>query len=224
MTKTSFHKSNKSSAIILFSFVVIAALIFYLTVLRPQQKYYNANHVNIHGVYLLKPIEINNFEFTDSHNNKFTKENLKGHWTMLYFGFTHCDVVCPVTMDTLNKMYLLLQNTTLKNNLPEIVLVSIDPERDTTKRLNDFVTSFNSNFIGVRSSIESTIALEKQLHIEAQTNQQGSNNFNLKHSADILLINPDAKIQAYFQYPQQPQQLAMEYQSILSKLSNIDHE
>jgi protein SCO1/2 len=225
MIKIARTKNRKLSAIILFFIVIVASLIFYFNVLRPQQKYYYAHYVKIHGTYLLEPIKIKNFLLMDAHEKKYTKENLKGHWSMIYFGFTHCDMICPTTMHALNKMYLILQKSLEKKELPQVIFITLDPERDSLKKINDFVAAFNSHFIGARGSMEVTIALKKQLHVIAtkiQTNAQTVDNYTLDHSADILLVNPNAEIQAYFTYPQQSENIAQDYQSILTKIGEVD--
>lgn len=218
MVKIAREKNRKSSIIILFCILFIGSVIFYFYILRPEQQYYYAHYVKIHGVYLLKPIEIKDFLLRDTQGKGFTKENLKGHWTMMYFGFTHCDMVCPATMGKLNKMYMILQKTIAKKDLPQVVFISIDPERDSLKKIYDYVSAFNSHFIGIKGSMESTIAIERDLHIvtSEQTNAQ-DNNYTLNHSAEILLVNPSAEIQAYFSYPQQPDYMAKDYQSILNR-------
>lgn len=193
-------------------------LIAYFIIVRPQQKYYEAHHVNINGIYLLKPITINNFELIDNHNHSFTKDNLKNHWTLLFFGFTHCSLICPVTLSALNQMYELLQKTIPNQYLPQVVFISVDPERDTIERLNQYITSFNTHFIGASTTMEKTVALEKELHITAtvvQSNDSNGTQYTINHSTAILLINPSAKIQAYFSYPPEPKQMAKDYYAII---------
>ena len=221
MVKVS-NKNNRKLSITISCFAIIISLILYLILIRPQQQYYYSHHVDIKGIYLLKPLEIQDFDLIDNHNKPFTKNNLKGHWTMLFFGFTHCGMVCPTTMDALNKMYTILQKNLRNNDMPQVVFISVDPDRDTIKALNTYVTAFNPHFIGTKTTIKSTIWLEKQFHVistKTQTKDEGNGNYTIDHSAEILLVNPDAKIQAYFSYPHQPEQLAKDYYSILAKIT-----
>lgn len=220
MIKIIHPKKRSLSIIILFFVVLTIGLVFYFNVLRPQRQYYLTHYVNIHGIYLLHPIETQDFSLIDTQRKPFTKENLKNHWTMLYFGFTHCNLVCPTTMSTLNKMYVILQKTLDKKELPQVIFITIDPENDSLKKIKDFVTAFNANFIGLKGSMEATKSIEKQLHIITTTQKDTlkSANSTLNHTTDILLINPEAKIQAYFTFPQQSTSMAEEYRSILAKI------
>lgn len=211
-------KHGKVAAIILLDVIIITALIFYFGIIRPNQQWKESHKIKIDGTYLSTATAIKNFNLTDNHNKSFTKNNLKNHWTLLFFGFTNCGMVCPTTMDALNKMYQLLQKDLSPEKMPQVVFVSVDPDRDTVERINDYIISFNPNFIGARSEIAGTIALEKQLHIVAaklQVDGQGKDQYTINHSAEILLLNPDAKIQAYFSYPHEPQQMAKDYKNIL---------
>lgn len=210
------NKNNKLVTFIVVDMIIIVALIVYFGMIRPQQQ--KTEKLSIDGTYLPVPTEIKDFQLTDNHGNNFSKKNLMGKWTMMFFGFTNCGMVCPTTMDALNKMYQLLGKDLSATQMPQIVLISVDPDRDTIERMNDYVISFNPHFIGARAEINETIALEKQLHIVAaklQVDGQGKNQYTINHSAEILLINPDAKVQAYFSYPHEPQKMANDYKLIL---------
>lgn len=208
---------GKTIFIILAVIGTILASVVYFGIIRPQQVSTYKN-VKINGVYLTTPKEIKNFHLTDNHDKPFTNQNLQGHWTMMFFGFTNCAMVCPITMAALNDMYIKLQKDLPTNQLPQIVMVSVDPDRDTVERMNDYVTSFNDHFIGTRTEIEPTVELEKQLNIAAakiQADGKGKNNYSINHSAEILLFNPEGKLQAYMSYPHEPEQMAQDYKLIL---------
>lgn len=215
------NKKNhiKLFIILFFGAMVFTAMVMYFGIVKPHQDYQRTHQIKITGTYLSTPTVINDFQLIDNHGKRFTKENLKGRWTMLFFGFTNCGMVCPTTMDALNKMYKKLQQSLPQDKLPQIVLITVDPDRDTIERLNDYVNAFNSNFVGARAEIVDTINLEKQLHIAAakmQVDGQGVNNYTINHSAEILLINPGGKIQAYLSYPHQPDEMVKDYQLVLS--------
>lgn len=197
---------NKFFIMLLLDIVIILAIIIYI-----GERYYSNNNLKIHGVFIENPREIKDFKFTDNHNHLFTKNQLKGHWSLLFFGFTTCEIVCPTTLATLNKTYKILQNNLPESLLPQVVFISIDPENDTQSRLNQFVTSFNPRFIGARADINETMLLEKQLFISTK-----KINNTINHSAEILLMNPAGRVQVYFPYPAEPAKLASDYQLILS--------
>lgn len=211
------HRKKRLRFIVLLA---ITTLLFYLIFLLPQQQYYAENHVEIDGNYFIKPIEINDFALINTQHKTFTKKDLIGKWTILYFGFMHCDKICPITMETLNQAYKILEKHVSTNDLPQVIFVSIDPERDSIHELNNFVISFNSKFLAAKGSTSATNNIKKQFYIssEKKTNGTTENSYTLDHSPEIVLVNPEAKIQAYFSYPQNYQKLAKDYQLIVAKL------
>lgn len=210
------HKTTIYSVLLMI--VAITVGIFYFGLIKPQQRYLNAREIKIDGIYLSKPQDISDFQLTDNHGNSFAKDSLKGHWTMMFFGFTNCGMVCPSTMAALNEMYKSLQKDLPEKKLPQVVLVSVDPDRDTIPRINDYVNSFNSHFLGARGDILKTQALEKQMHIVAakmQVEGQDQDHYTINHTAEILVINPQGKLQAYMSYPHKPDQMVKDFKSIM---------
>lgn len=218
MSNIAQPKSHKKLIlIILLIMASLLSVVVYFGIVLPHQQ--AMKQVKINGILLPAATDIADFKLTDHHGEHFTQENLKGHWTLLFFGFTNCDYVCPNTMVALNKMYKTLQQELPDSKLPQVVLVSVDPERDTVKRMNSYVSAFNPHFIGVRADIKETIALEKQLHIAAakmEADGEGKNHYTINHTAEILLVNPQGKLQAYLPYPHKADQLVKDYKLILT--------
>jgi protein SCO1/2 len=201
----------------LFFIAIISSFVLYFGVITKQKV--NPEDIKISGVYLVNPKEIKDFKLTDNKGNIFTNENLKNHWTMLFFGFTNCGYVCPTTLTELNKMYTLLQAELADNELPQVVLISVDPERDSVSRMDSYVNAFNTHFIGARAGLPETEALEKDLHIAAvkmQAKGKGKNHYSVNHSAEILVVNPKGEVQAYLSFPPKAADLAKDYKLIIS--------
>ena len=209
------HK--KLLSIILVVFGILAIFILYFGVhknINPIIK----KEIKINGFYLPKAVEIKKFSLIDNHGKLFNNNNLKNHWSFLFFGFTNCGFVCPTTLTELNKLYNSLKKQLPQNLIPQIVFISVDPERDTVKRLNSYVTAFNKQFIGLRGDELKIEQLENEMHIVAIKNQaEGSkkNNYTIDHTAEILVINPKGQLQAYLSYPHKAEQMAKDYQLII---------
>lgn len=219
MSNENLRKNNAKVLLIIISIIVVVfALAVYFGLMQHQVKA-TAQNIKIDGVYLTTPIEIADFSLKATDGRDFSKASLHGKWTMLFFGFTNCGMVCPTTMAALNSMYLTLQKQIPENNLPQIVMVSVDPERDTIVRMKEYVTAFNSHFIGARTNVNDTLALEKQLHIvsaKMQVDGGTKNQYTMNHSAEIMLFNPEGKLQAFMSYPHLPAQMIKDYQAIIS--------
>ena len=223
MTNTTQQKSHMKLILIILSIVMIfTATVFYLIAMQKQVKKPTVQSVKIEGTLMPTAKDIADFHLTANNGKSFSKENMKGHWTMLFFGFTNCGYVCPTTLTELNKMYQILQKELPEQQLPQIVLVSVDPERDSVERMNDYIRAFNVDFIGARADSAETEALENQLHISAikmPAESAQPNQYMVNHSAEIILFNPEAQIQAYFSFPHKGDRLAQDYKLILTTLS-----
>lgn len=221
MTESLPKKSHtKLLSILLLIVTIITAMVIYFGMIQPMQA---SRQIKIDGVILPAAQSINNFKLTDNTGKPFNKESLMDHWTFMFFGFTNCGMVCPTTMSELNKMYLLMQKKLPTNQLPQIVMVSVDPDVDTVVRMNGYVKAFNPNFIGARANINETVKLEKQLHIAAakiETDQGGQHHYTINHTADILVFNPQGELYAFLSYPHQSEQMVKDYKLIISK-SNV---
>lgn len=195
--------NHKVLFVILFDLLIIVTLVIYFGFIRQPVG------VTIDGVYMDHPVEISELNFLDHNGKPFSKKNLQGHWSMLFFGYTSCPMVCPTTMVQLDAMVKLLQQDLPTKQLPQIIFISVDPDKDTSKNLKLFIAKFNPRFIGLRANIMETARLEKELHVTVTGKE------NINHSMDILLINPQGKVQAYFHFPHRAEALARDYRVIV---------
>lgn len=154
--------------------------------------------------------DIKPFELTASNNQKFTQNNLMNHWSIVFFGFTHCSSICPTTLDMLGHAYNKLHES--YPNL-QVVLVTLDPSRDTLSALSNFTHSFHPAFIGVTGKIQDIRKLQSQLGIfSAQDGTASDPNYQIQHSATIVLINPEGKWVGMFKYGMTPDQFTAAFE------------
>jgi protein SCO1/2 len=178
------------------------------------------------GTVLPSPREIIAFELKNAPDGTlFNNIQLKGHWSMLFFGFTHCALLCPTTLSSLNQFYgnLLAENI---NQMPQIYFISIDPERDSLQRIATYVTSFNKNFKGATGSEKQLNQITKELNIlfaKVKPDNEDKEDYQIDHSGTILLINPDGNLTAFFSPPIEPKELTEDYKSILKSLSATEN-
>jgi protein SCO1/2 len=155
----------------------------------------------------------------DTNGVPFSQDNLKKHWTLMFFGFTRCGFVCPTTMAELGKMYRVLE-TQHASPLPHVVMVSIDPERDNLEKLKRYVTAFHPAFEGARGTEEMTRAMTHALGVayaKISTNPNApATEDDIEHTGAIMLFNPDGNLAAFFTSPHQAKYLADDYQLLLN--------
>ncbi|MCW8408526.1 SCO family protein [Legionella sp. PATHC035] len=172
-----------------------------------------------HGTYLENPRPVNRFQLTGIDEKTFDNKSLKGKWTLMFFGFTNCGYVCPTTMAELTKMYHILEDKGV-NNLPRIVMISIDPERDSPEKLRGYVTSFHPHFYGARGNEESIKSMTREMGIAyAKVVEKGvddATNYDIQHSGALMLFNPQGELNAFFTTPHHADLLAKDYLLLVS--------
>ena len=102
------------------------------------------------------------FSLKDMNNNLITEESFEENLTAIFFGFTNCPDVCPMT---LNKMDLVLNKLKNKNKYVKLFFISVDPERDTPEVIKNYLSSFDNDFIGITGDPEKIFKLSQSLSL-----------------------------------------------------------
>lgn len=165
-----------------------------------------------------QPQLIPEFHLMNGLGKPFTNHNLKGHFSILFFGFTHCQSTCPLTMAMLTQIYSGLKIEKLP--LPQVIFITLDPKRDTPKAVNAYVKAFNPNFIGLTGPIAGIQQLSKQLgvvYIQAQQSKDPENNYQIDHSGTLYLVNPQGKLVAIFSPPHDAASIKQDYKNLVKQ-------
>lgn len=159
-----------------------------------------------HALYYQQSRVIKPFELIDHHGQPFTKEQLNDKWSLVFFGYTSCPDICPTTLQNLSFIYddlkAIAQNS-------QVLLVSVDPQRDTQEKLAQYIAYFNSEFIALRAGHEVLFPFARNMGLMYAISEEGED-YLVDHSASLVLVNPDGKIAAIFK----PDQVVGEVPSI----------
>ncbi len=164
------------------------------------------------------PRPVPDFCLTDHEGNAFCDDQLAGHWTLLFFGFTHCPDICPMTLSMLANALRRTDHDDSKGR-PEVVLVSIDPLRDTPERLSTYVNYFDPRFKGVTGDLTEIQKLTSALGVAFRYvagDQEGD--YTVEHTAALFLVGPDAAVRALFQPPHHAETLGRDIDLIIESI------
>lgn len=170
-----------------------------------------------HGAYLQKPRAVAEFELVGVDEKPFNNAKLKGQWTMIFFGFTNCGYLCPTTMAELGKFYRSLEDKKVRH-LPNVVMISIDPERDSLEKLKVYVKAFDKHFSGARGDMKKVDAMTKEfgvVHMKV-AGKEGDENYDIQHSGAVMLFNPQGQLNAFFSAPHNAKALVEDYMQLTS--------
>ena len=136
------------------------------------------------------------FTLTDAHGKRITDDILKGHYSLMYFGFTHCPDVCPLALGMMTEA-LKIAGPVAENVVP--VFITVDPERDTPQAMGEYVANFHPRFVALTGSVEEVAAMTTAWRVYFA--KQGGGNpdeYTMAHSDFIYLIGPDGRYLTHF--------------------------
>ncbi|HWR95310.1 MAG TPA: SCO family protein [Arenimonas sp.] len=135
-------------------------------------------------------------------------ETLKGSWTVVFVGFTHCPDICPTTLTELAQAQAIWAKSNLSNK-PKLLFLSIDPERDTPEALADYAAFFNKDTLTATAQEPQLGEFTRALGLVYMKVPQGDT-YTMDHSATLVLLNPDAEFAGIIRPPLDPQAIAQD--------------
>ena len=199
--------------------LALIALILGLFISQHVRKPHKIDPSQFHGTLLSKPRPVNHFELTGIDKKIFDNSTLEGKWTLVFFGFTNCGYLCPTTMAELGKTYRLLEKKGVEN-LPKVVMISIDPERDSLDKLDSYVKAFDKHFYGARGDEKTIKTMTQELGIVyakvALNDSDDVNDYDVEHTGTVMLFNPRGELTAFFTTPHQANLIAEDYMLLTS--------
>jgi protein SCO1/2 len=139
----------------------------------------------------------------DHNGDEFNKESLTDQWSLIFFGFTHCPDICPATLQQLALARSRLLGAGA-STFPNIVLISVDPERDTPAVMASYIGHFGDGLTGVTGSLTELRKLTSAIGIffEKSVAENGDDgNYSVDHAAVVIVINENAEFHALFSAP-----------------------
>lgn len=165
------------------------------------------------AVVLSPPRVVEGFELVDHTGEPFTPEDLLGKWTVAYFGFTHCPDICPTTLAVLGRVVAALDSDIAEQT--QVIMVSVDPARDTPEKLAEYVPFFHPLFLGVTGDFLDIMKFTRQVGVAFNKVPQGET-YSVDHTGYLILINPEGHFHAFYKPPFELARLKLVHQSIVS--------
>jgi len=222
------NKNIKLTLILCLLFVALVFALTYFRITRNNAVTLSPEVLRETGALVYEePVTLQAFSLMDHRGQAFTQEDLKGHWSLIFFGFTSCPDICPLTLTELSQFYSQLEEET-PGDKPNVIMVSVDPGRDSTEKLAQYITSFHEDFIGLNGQYEDIAGVARQLfvahepppaQVAAADPHAGhampvSEDYLIDHSGNILIINPEGLYHGFFDAAIQDRELTLAYQSI----------
>ena len=205
---------------IFFIAIFIAAVLALFINKLTTPRVLSTNELLVNGLFMFEePKKISDFSFYSANGVEFTKDDLEGKWTLMYFGFTRCPDECPTTMYQIKKLINVLREKDFPLDDKQWVLVSIDPERDTPEDIDKYAKGFDKDFIGVSNIRPMLLSLATQLSVNnvMPSNDSMDHSHLDSHVNNIILLNPNGDFAGVFRPPFNISRLSLTYQSVTLK-------
>ena len=158
--------------VLLFMTVVVASFIHRIG----EPRIMSVAETRANGLFIFDtPRALGDFSLVDHYAEPFTQTALIGHWTLVFFGFTHCPA--------------------------RIAMVSVDPARDTPERLAEYVPYFHPDFLGVTGEFADILSFAQRLNAPFRKVSEPEGAYQMEHSANVMLINPRGDYHGFFRAP-----------------------
>ena len=168
----------------------------------------------IGGYVLEQPRALPAVELVDERSTPFHAADFSGHWSFLYFGYTYCPDVCPLTLVELAAVKQQLAAEHAEQRV-EFYFVSVDPQRDTPARLREYVAYFDPAFHGLTGTNEALASLASATEtMFAVPAGQGSDNYLVSHSSNLVLLDPEARVHAVLTPPHDAARIAGDFTNV----------
>lgn len=173
----------------------------------------SAANNEIQGFVLKTPRKIGVPELVRDNGEAFTKQDLTGHWSLLFYGYTNCPDICPTTLSTIASA------KKQASDFPQVIFISVDPKRDNGKLIGEYLGYFDKDFIGVTGEQKMLQAMASQMSVAAMAipPEKPGDDYLVDHSANLMLLNPDGNLAAMLRPPHS-------VDSILHSINTVMHQ
>ncbi|CAI5484864.1 unnamed protein product [Closterium sp. Yama58-4] len=146
------------------------------------------------------------FTLVDGSGEPFTDADLKGRWTLLYFGFTFCPDICPSELIKIAQAVDLVEKQVGVKVVP--VFISVDPERDTAEQVKEYVKEFHPRMIGLTGTPEQVKAAARAFRVYYMKTEEEGYDYLVDHSIISYLMSPEFEFVKFFGRNHTPEGLA----------------
>jgi protein SCO1 len=163
---------------------------------------------------LPQPRALPPLDLVDQDGRPLPRDFLRDHWTLVFFGFAQCPDVCPTTLTTLAQMRKQLADLPAGRQ-PRVLLVSVDPERDTPAVLKPYVTFFDPSFQAATGTLAATTQAAAAFSVPFAKVPLPGGGYTMDHGAGLFVVSPEGALAAYSSPRLDAAVLARDYRKVV---------
>ena len=162
------------------------------------------------GVEMFAGGQVGDLSFINEYGDAVSLADLKGRWSLLFFGYTYCPDICPMTLMHMNRL------SEAEREQLNVVLVSVDPERDKPEQLGQYMDYFNPEFKALTGNPDNMKKLAAQLNAFYARVDREDGGYLMDHSANIVLLDSELNYRGYIEPPHDPERMLPVIRSVLA--------
>lgn len=205
-----------STLVALLILAFAAGLLLARLVARPEPV-----PVTERATVLNPPRDLPAIALVDADGRPFTNARFEGGWTLVFFGFARCPDVCPTTLATLAQVQRELADLPAARR-PRVLLVSVDPERDTPDVLGPYVRHFDPAFMAATGDPAQVRAFATAFGVPYAKVSVGNGDYTMDHGSGLFLVDPQGRLHAYLSSPHVAAVIARDYRAVAGRGAGRD--
>jgi protein SCO1/2 len=159
------------------------------------------------------PQAVKNFTLTNTEGERVELAALRGKYVLLFFGYSYCPDVCPTTLADLSRAVKVLGKDAEQ---VQVLMITVDPERDTPERLGHYLSAFNPSFMGLTGTPEEISAVATGFGIFHEKHEgSAATGYLVDHTATVSVIDPDGYLRMLFSFDASGEEIAADLQTLL---------
>ena len=198
--------------------IVLAAIVAFALGLILARVFVTLREVPVpvteNATILPQPRELPPLDLVDQDNRPLPRDFLRNRWTVVFFGFTQCPDVCPTTLATLARMKQKLADLPAEQQ-PRVLLVSVDPERDTAAVLKPYVSFFDPSFLGATGTLAAIGQAARAFSVPFAKVPLPDGGYTMDHGAGLFVVSPAGALAAYSSPPLDATVLARDFRKVV---------
>lgn len=155
------------------------------------------------------------FTLTDQNGAPYTQDNLLGHYSLVFFGFSNCPDMCPTALTTITSALDSLPEDVAARITP--VFITVDPERDTQAALAEYASNFHPSLVALTGSKEATDDAAAEFKVFHQKGDPQAEDYMVNHSGYIYVMNPQGEYAKHFAHTTPAQTIAAQMQTLVEQ-------
>lgn len=195
--------------------VVSALLVVFIVVLALNLGGDVFGSRSYHGTFIDDPKDPEQFTLIASDEREISLEEFRGDVVALYFGYTHCPDICPLT---LAKLAQAKQELGSQGDDLQVMMITVDPERDSAEILDEYVTRFDPTFLGLTGELEQLEDVASSLGVFfAKQESQGASGYLVDHTASVLVLDREGALRLLLGQDLSADQVAEDLENLLDR-------